>query len=137
MGRLVLDPITRVGGPLRVEVELDGGVVADAWTSGTMYRGIERILVGRDARDAWLIAQRVCGTCGTWHAQAAVRAIEQALGIPVPRNARLIRNLLAGIQLVVDHAAGFYQLQALDWADFASAAAADPAATSILARSLS
>jgi Ni,Fe-hydrogenase I large subunit len=137
MGRLVLDPITRVGGPLRVEVELDGGTVADAWTTGTMYRGIERILVGRDARDAWLIAQRVCGTCGTWHAQAAVRAIEQALGIPVPRNARLVRNLLAGIQLVVDHAAGFYQQQALDWVDLASAAQADPAGTSILARSLS
>jgi len=136
VSRSVLDPISRVGGPLRVEIDLDGGVVADAWVSGTMYRGLEQTLVGRDARDAWLLAQRVCGSCGTWHAQASVRAVEQALGIHVPRNARLIRSLLAGIQLVVEHAAGFYQMQALDWVDLSSALAADPAATSVLARSL-
>jgi len=137
MTRLVLDPISRIDGHLRVEVELANGAVTDAWTSGTMYRGLERVLEGRDARDAWLIAQRLCGTCGTAHAQAAVRAVERALGLRIPTNARLLRNLLAGTQLVVDHAAGFYLQQALDWIDLASALTADPGATSSLARSLS
>jgi len=137
MTRLVIDPVSRVGGNLRVEVELTAGTVTDAWTSATMYRGIERTLVGRDARDAWLYAQRVCGTCGITHAIASARAVENALGIAIPRNARLLRNLMAGTQLVVDHAAGFYLSQSLDWVDLASALDADPASTSTLARSLS
>ena len=137
MTRLVLDPITRIGGHLRVEVEVSAGEVTDAWASGTMYRGLERVLEGRDARDAWLLAQRVCATCGTTHAAASVRAVEQALGIQVPRNARLLRNLVEGTQLVVDHAAGFYLSQAFDWVDFAAALDADPSATSALARSAS
>ncbi len=137
MTRLVIDPVSRIGGHLRLEVEVTQGAVSDAWTSGTMYRGIERILEGRDARDAWLYAQRVCGTCGIAHAIASVRAVENAIGVTIPRNARLLRNLMAGTQLVVDHAAGFYLSQSLDWVDMASALDADPAATSILARSLS
>ena len=137
MTRLVLDPVTRVGGHLRVEVDIADGLVADAWCSGTMYRGLERLLEGRDARDAWLMAQRICGSCGTAHALASVRAVENALGLQVPMNARLLRNLLEGTQLVVDHAAGFYQSQALDWIDLDAAVVADPAATSRLARSLS
>lgn len=137
MSRLVLDPISRAGGPFRLEVEVADGAVTDAWSTGTMYRGLERVLEGRDARDAWLVAQRVCGTCGTAHALASLRAVEQALGVRIPINARLVRNVMAGTQLIVDHAAGFYQLQAMDWVDFASALDADPVATSTLARSQS
>jgi Ni,Fe-hydrogenase I large subunit len=137
MTHIALDPVTRVGGQLRVEVELDGGIVTDAWVSGTGYRGIERILEGRDARDAWLIAQRICATSGTAHAIASVRAVEQALGATAPANARIVRNLLAGTQLVVDAASAFYIRQIWDWMDPRAALAADPAATSVLARSLS
>jgi hydrogenase large subunit len=136
MTHLVLDPVTRVTGHLRVEVEVADGIVGDAWVSGTMYRGLERILVGRDPRDAWLMAQRICGVCGTSHALASVRAVEAALGARVPTNARLIRNLLAGTQLVVDHVAGFYQRQAFDWVDLEAALRADPGATADLAQSL-
>ena len=137
MTHLTLDPVTRVGGQLRVEAELDGGLVSDAWVSGTGYRGVERILEGRDARDAWLMAQRVCGTCGTSHAIASVRAIENALGATAPANARFIRNLLAGTQLVVDEASAFYLRQAWDWVDIRSALDASADAASTLARSLS
>jgi Ni,Fe-hydrogenase I large subunit len=136
MARLSIDPVTRVGGHLRVEVDVSGGLVQDAWVSGTMYRGIERILEGRDPRDAWLLAQRICGTCGTAHARASVEAVEAALGSTIPVNARLIRNLLAGSQLVVDHVAAFYHRQAFDWVDVQAALAADPAATSTLATSM-
>jgi Ni,Fe-hydrogenase I large subunit len=136
VARLTIDPVTRVGGHLRVEVDVSGGVVQDAWVSGTMYRGIERILEGRDARDAWLMAQRICGTCGTAHARASVEAVEAALGASIPVNARLIRNLLAGSQLVVDHVAAFYHRQAFDWVDVQAALTADPAATAALAGSM-
>jgi hydrogenase large subunit len=137
MTRLSIDPVTRVGGQLRVEVEVSDGVVSDAWTSGTMYRGLERILEGRDARDAWLLAQRICGTCGPAHAIASVRAVEDALGMSPPPNARVIRNLLAGTQLVVDEVSAFYLRQAFDWVDARAALRADAGATSALARSLS
>ncbi|HXI46892.1 MAG TPA: nickel-dependent hydrogenase large subunit [Candidatus Acidoferrales bacterium] len=137
MTRLVIDPVTRVGGQLRVEVELEDGVVSDAWVAGTMYRGLERILEGRDARDAWLMAQRICGTCGPAHAITSVRALENALGVTPTPNARVVRNLLAGLQLVVDEVSSFYLRQAFDWIDVTAALRADPDATSALARSLS
>ncbi len=137
MPRLVIDPVTRVGGPLRVEAEVAGGVVEDAWIAATMFRGIETILEGRDPRQAWLFAQRACGTCSGVYALASVRAVENALGLAAPRNARLIRNLVAGSQAVQDHVTGFYQRQALDWVDVPSAIDADPAATSALARTMS
>ncbi len=136
MTHVTIDPVTRVGGQLRVEVDLDGGVVTDARVSGTGYRGIERILEGRDALDAWLMAQRICGTSGTAHAIASVRAVEQALGASAPANARLLRNLLAGIQLVVDEASAFYLRQAWDWVDIKAALTASPQAASTLAQSL-
>lgn len=136
MARLSIDPVTRVGGHLRVELEVSGGRVQDAWVSGTMYRGIERILEGRDPRDAWLMAERICGTCGTAHARAAVEAVEAAVGSSIPANARLIRNLLGGSQLVVDHVAAFYHRQAFDWVDVHAALSADPAATSALAAAM-
>src|SRR6266487_6677940 len=117
MTRIAIDPITRIEGHLRIEVEVQGGQVTDAWSSGTMFRGIEMILRGRDPRDAWVFAQRICGVCTTVHALASVRSVENALGIRIPRNARLVRNLIAGAQLVHDHVVHFYHLHALDWVD--------------------
>ncbi|HEX8939167.1 MAG TPA: nickel-dependent hydrogenase large subunit [Candidatus Limnocylindrales bacterium] len=137
MTRIAVDPITRIEGHLRIEVEVENGVVTDAWSSGTMFRGMELILQGRDPRDAWVFAQRACGVCTTVHALASVRAVEQALGLRIPRNARLVRNLIAGIQYVQDHVIHFYHLHALDWVDVVSALSADPAKTSSLAQAIS
>jgi Ni,Fe-hydrogenase I large subunit len=137
MTRIVVDPITRIEGHLRIEAEVEGGVVKDAWSSGTMFRGIELILKGRDPRDAWAFAQRICGVCTTVHALASVRAVEDAIGIRIPENARLIRDLIAGAQLVQDHVVHFYHLHALDWVDVTSALKADPGATATLAGSIS
>jgi hydrogenase large subunit len=137
MSRIAIDPITRVGGHLRVEVEIADGVVSDAWSSGTMFRGMERILKGRDPRDAWLFAQRICGACTGAHALASVRAVESALGVAIPTNARLIRNIVAGAAATQDHVVQFYQQSSLDWVDVLAALDADPLATSRLAQSLS
>jgi hydrogenase large subunit len=134
---IVIDPITRIEGHLRVEATVSGGVVTDAWSSSTMFRGVELILQGRDPRDAWVFSQRICGVCTTVHAIASVRAVENALGVTVPDNARLLRNLIEGAQFLQDHVVHFYHLHALDWVDLVSALAADPASTSDLARSLS
>jgi hydrogenase large subunit len=133
MARIVIDPVTRTGGHLRIEADAAGGFVSEAWSSATMFRDLETVLRGRDARDAWLLAERICGTCTTVHALASVRAVENALGIEIPTNARLIRNLLGATLLVRDHVVGFYQAQGLDWVDAQSALKADPAATSKLA----
>lgn len=137
MTRIVVDPITRIEGHLRIEVEVADGKVTDAWSSGTMFRGLELILKGRDPRDAWVFAQRACGVCTTVHALASVRSVENALGIRIPRNARLVRNLIAGSQYVQDHVIHFYHLHALDWVDVVSALKASPSATSVLAQSTS
>jgi hydrogenase large subunit len=135
--RLVIDPLTRIEGHLRLEVRVADGAVADAWSSGTMFRGVELVLNGRDPRDAWVFAQRICGVCTTVHAIASIRAVENALGITVPDNARLLRNLIEGAQFIQDHVIHFYHLHALDWVDIVDALAADPAETSDLARSIS
>ena len=137
MTRIAIDPITRIEGHLRIEVQVEGGVVKDAWASSTMFRGIERILQGRDPREAWAITQRFCGVCTTVHAFASVRAVENALGITIPNNARILRNIIEGIQYVQDHVIHFYHLHALDWVDVVSALDADPAKTSALAQSIS
>ena len=137
MTPLVIDPVTRIGGHLRIEAEVANGVVADAWSSGTMFRGLELILRGRDPRDAWLFAQRICGTCTGVQALASVRAVENALGASIPRNARLVRNVIAGTQYVLDHVVHFYHLHAFDWVDVEAALRADPAATSTLAHATS
>ena len=137
MTRIAIDPITRIEGHLRIEVEVANGVVTDAWSSGTMFRGLELILRGRDPRDAWVFAQRACGVCTSVHALASVRAVENALELRIPTNARLIRNLIAAVQYVQDHVIHFYHLHALDWVDVLSALSADPAATAQLAGSLS
>ncbi len=137
MARIVVDPITRIEGHLRIEAVVENNVVRDAFSSGTMVRGFEKILKGRDPRDAWAFTERACGVCTTVHALASVRAVEDALGISVPRNAELIRNLMFCAQMVQDHVVHFYHLHALDWVDVVSALSADPAATSRLAESIS
>jgi Ni,Fe-hydrogenase I large subunit len=137
MSRVVVDPVTRIEGHLRIEAEVDGGVVRDAWSSSTMFRGIEIILKGRDPRDAWAFTQRICGVCTTVHAIASIRAVENAIGSSPPSNSRLLRNLVIAAQCVQDHVIHFYHLHALDWVDIVSALKADPAKTSALAESIS
>jgi Ni,Fe-hydrogenase I large subunit len=137
MAKIVVDPITRIEGHLRIQAEVNGGVITDAWSSSTMYRGIEKILQGRDPRDAWYFTQRFCGVCTTVHAIASVRSVENALNITVPFNAEMIRNLIIGTQLVQDHVIHFYHLHALDWVDITSGLKADPAKTAALAASIS
>ncbi len=136
--RVVVDPITRIEGHLRIEAETDAnGKIAQAYSSGTMVRGIELILRGRDPRDAWAFAQRICGVCTLVHGLASVRAVEDALKYDIPANAQLIRNIMIGTQYIHDHVMHFYHLHALDWVDVVSALKADPAATSTLAQSIS
>ena len=135
--RVVIDPITRIEGHLRIEVEVQNGKVTDAYSSGTMVRGFELILKGRDPRDAWAFTERACGVCTTVHALASVRTVEDALGIQVPANAELIRNLMFCAQYLQDHVVHFYHLHALDWVDIVSALKADPKRTSELAQSIS
>ncbi|MBX0329838.1 nickel-dependent hydrogenase large subunit [Oscillochloris sp. ZM17-4] len=136
--RIVIDPITRIEGHLRIEVELgEDGMVRDAYSSGTMVRGLETIINGRDPREAWVFAQRVCGVCTTVHAFASIRSVEDALGIVIPPAANLIRNLMIAQQYVHDHVMHFYHLHALDWVDVVSCLKADPAATSALQQKIS
>jgi len=135
--RVVVDPITRIEGHLRIEAQMDGNRIAQAYSAGTMVRGIEIILRGRDPRDAWAFAQRICGVCTLVHGIASVRSVENALNYPIPPNAQLIRNLMIATQYVHDHVMHFYHLHALDWVDVVSALSADPKATSELAQSLS
>jgi [NiFe] hydrogenase large subunit/hydrogenase large subunit len=137
MTHVVVDPVTRIEGHLRVEAEVDGGAVQDAWSSSTMFRGVEIILRGRDPRDAWAFTQRICGVCTTVHSIASIRAVENAIGARPPANARLLRNLIMAAQMVQDHVVHFYHLHALDWVDVVSALSADPGATSRLAQSIS
>jgi Ni,Fe-hydrogenase I large subunit len=135
--RVVVDPITRIEGHLRIEAQAEDGRIADAWASSTQFRGIETIMQGRDPRDAWAFTQRICGVCTVVHAVASCRAVEDALDIRIPPNANLIRNLIHGMQFVQDHVIHFYHLHALDWVDVVSALDADPADTARIAASLS
>jgi len=135
--RVVVDPITRIEGHLRIEAQAEDGRIADAWASSTQFRGIETIMQGRDPRDAWAFTQRICGVCTVVHAVASCRAVEDALDIRIPPNANLIRNLIHGMQFIQDHVIHFYHLHALDWVDVVSALDADPADTARIAASLS
>ena len=135
--RITVDPITRIEGHLRIDVEADGGRIVNAWASPQMWRGIEVILRGRDPRDACLITQRICGVCTTVHAIASVRAVENALGMEVPLNAQLVRNIILATHGMHDHIVHFYHLSALDWVDIISALKADPKKTAELAQTLS
>jgi hydrogenase large subunit len=135
--RVVVDPITRIEGHLRIEAQMNGNQIETAYSSGTSVRGIEVIMRGRDPRDAWAFVQRICGVCTLVHGLASVRAVEDALDYEIPANAELIRNLMIASQYVHDHVMHFYHLHALDWVDVVSALEADPKATSELAQSLS
>jgi hydrogenase large subunit len=135
--RIVVDPVTRIEGHLRIDAEVDNGFISKAWSSGQMWRGIEVILKGRDPRDAWLFTQRICGVCTTVHALASVRSVENALGLEIPINAQYVRNLIQSIHCLHDHIVHFYVLSALDWVDVVSALSADIGKTVQLAESLS
>ncbi|MGZ8596379.1 MAG: nickel-dependent hydrogenase large subunit, partial [Actinomycetota bacterium] len=138
MTRLVIDPVTRIEGHLRIEAEVEGGVVRDAWASGTMFRGIEQILVGRDPRDAWVFTQRICNVCTMVHALASVRAVENALGITPPPLAVIVRNLIAAFQYLHDHVVTFFHLRAIaDWMDVTRVAEADPEKAVQIAQAIS
>jgi hydrogenase large subunit len=137
MPRVTIDPVTRIEGHLRIDVQVDGGSVRDAWACCTMWRGIERILVGRDPTEAWFFAQRFCGVCTTVHAIASVRAVEDALKLQIPPNAQFIRNLILINHALHDHIVHFYHLSALDWVDIMTIPKADAAKASALAETLS
>jgi len=135
--RIVVDPITRIEGHLRIEAAIENGRITDAYSSGTMVRGFEIILKGRDPRDAWAFTERACGVCTTVHALASVRCVENALGMVIPPNAELVRNLMFCAQYLQDHVVHFYHLHALDWVDVVSALKANPEETSNIAKSIS
>ena len=135
--RITLDPITRIEGHLRIDVEVNGGKVTNAWSSAQMWRGIEVILKGRPPEDAWSFAQRFCGVCTTVHAISSIRSVEHALKVDVPLNAQYIRNIMIAQHSVQDHIVHFYHLSALDWVDIVSALKADPKKTAQIAQSIS
>jgi len=136
--RIVIDPITRIEGHLRIEAALDrNNTITEAFSAGTMVRGIENILKKRDPRDAWAFAQRICGVCTTVHATASIRAVEDALGIKIPKAANLMRNMIVAQQFIHDHVMHFYILHALDFVDVVSALKADPKKVSEIQQSIS
>jgi hydrogenase large subunit len=136
--RIVVDPVTRIEGHLRIEVDVDEkGIIQDAFSSGTAVRGIELIVRDRDPRDVWAYVQRICGVCTTTHALASIRSVEDALDIKIPRNAHLIRNIMNGAVFLHDHVVHFYHLHAFDWVDVLSALKANPNETSRIAQSIS
>ncbi len=136
--RIVVDPICRIEGHLRIEVNVDkNNVIRNAVSTGTMWRGLEVILKGRDPRDAWAFTERICGVCTGVHALASVRAVEDALAIKIPKNANTIRNLMHSTLYAQDHLVHFYHLHALDWVDVVSALKADPKKTSEIQQSIS
>ena len=124
---IIVDPITRIEGHLRVEAVIDeNNVITDAFASSTMFRGIETILKGRDPRDAGLLAMRICGVCTGTHYQRSIEAVEDAFDITIPKNARLVRNLVQGALYIHDHVVHFYHLHGLDWVDLVDALKGDP-----------
>jgi len=136
--RIVIDPITRIEGHLRIEAQVDANnTITQAYSSGTMVRGLEKIVVGRDPREVWAFVQRACGVCTTVHSFASIRSVEDALGIKIPKAANLIRNLMIAQQYVHDHVMHFYHLHALDWVDVVSCLGADPAETSRIQQAIS
>ncbi len=134
--KVVVDPVTRIEGHLRMEAVVENGVIKEAYSTGTMVRGIEIIVKDRDPRDVWAFVMRVCGVCTSMHGLASVRAIENALKIEIPYNAEMVRNIMLGTLQSRDHLVHFYQLDALDWVDIVSALSADPKEASEIAQSL-
>ncbi|PZU90091.1 MAG: hydrogenase 1 large subunit [Chryseobacterium sp.] len=135
--RIVVDPITRIEGHLRAEVEISDGTIKDAFVSSTMVRGLENIVKGRNPKDVWAFVQRTCGVCTSSHAISSIRAVEHAVGITIPPNAEMVRNMMLGALYIHDHVVHFYHLHAFDWVDVLSGLTADPVKTSQLAQSIS
>lgn len=135
--RIVIDPITRIEGHLRVEAHIEDGRITDAWSSGTMVRGIENIVRNRDPHDAWVFVGRVCGVCTSIHSLCSVRAVENAYQVSIPPNAEMVRNIMNAVLYMHDHTVHFYQLHALDWVDVVSALKADPKTAAFQAQQLS
>jgi hydrogenase large subunit len=135
--RIIIDPVTRLEGHLRIDVEVEGGAVQKAWACCTMWRGIETILRGRDPREGWVFAQRFCGVCTTVHAMSSVRAVEDALNLEIPANAQYIRNLILIAHAMHDHIVHFYHLSALDWVDITTIPKANPARAASIAEGIS
>ncbi len=136
--RVVVDPVTRIEGHMRCEVNVDdNNMIRNAVSSGTMWRGLEVILKGRDPRDAWAFVQRICGVCTGTHALTSIRAVEDALNIDIPENANSIRNIMQLALQAQDHLVHFYHLHALDWVNPVNALKADPKATSELQQKIS
>jgi hydrogenase large subunit len=134
--RVVLDPVTRIEGHLRIEMTTKDGTIDEAWSETTQFKGIELVVKDRDPRDAWAFVQRICGVCTAVHAVASIRAVEDALQYPVPKQADLIRNLVLGSQMVQDHVIHFYHLQALDFVNVVGASKADPVKAAAIATSI-
>jgi hydrogenase large subunit len=135
--KVVIDPLTRIEGHLRVELLTDNATIKDAYACTTQFRGIENVLVGRDPRDAWVFAQRICGVCTFTHGLCSIASVEDALDYAVPTQARLIRDLMLRTLIIQDHVIHFYQLQAFDWVNVVSALKADPAEAARIGSSLS
>ena len=135
--RIVVDPVTRIEGHLRIEAEIENGRIKDAFSSGTMVRGIETIVRDRDPRDVWAFVGRICGVCTSMHSLTSVRAVENALNISIPQNAELVRNIMECVLYMHDHIVHFYHLHALDWVDVVSSLKANPSAAAAAAQNLS
>jgi [NiFe] hydrogenase large subunit len=136
-GPIVIDPVTRIEGHLKIEVEVENGKVKNAWSSSQLFRGLEMILKGRDPRDAQHFTQRACGVCTYVHALASTRCVDNAVKVRIPENASIIRNLVMGAQYLHDHIVHFYHLHALDWVDVTSALQADPNKAAKIATNIS
>ena len=115
--RITIDPMTRIEGHLKIEVEIENGKVKDAWSSGTMARGFEALLLGKDPRDATFVTSRFCGVCFSVHQLASARALDAAFRARVPWGGTLLRNLVMGAEYIYDHLVHFYHLSALDYID--------------------
>ena len=127
MTRSVIDPITRIEGHMRCEMEVEGGKVVDAWVSGGSFRGMEKVVEHRAPEDAAQIVQRICGVCPVSHSHASTIAAEKSYGITIPNNARIIRNLIEGAQFLHSHILWLYNLAALDYVNPINAVSANPA----------
>lgn len=134
--RVVIDPVTRIEGHLRIELTTDNNRITEAWSETTQFKGIELVVKDRDPRDAWAFVQRICGVCTVVHAVASVAAVEDALAYPIPRQAKRMRDLVLGSQVVQDHVIHFYHLQALDFVNVVGATKADPAKAAAAAAAL-
>jgi hydrogenase large subunit len=137
MARIAIDPVVGIEGQLRIEAQVEGAEVTDAWSESSRFQGIGLLLQGKDPGEAWSFVQRICGGCARSHALCSVRAVEDALQISIPENARLLRNILSAVQHIQDHVVRFYHLHALDWVDIAAALDAEPAQAARLAQSIS